>query len=98
MLNSIPFQCLERSEQLGQSITKETWFITTESGNLIRRTVYKEHNGSVVAFRDCGTGVDKRLFVENMFYELNYGKDPWLQIQCDSHVYSANQVKFFDVR
>ena len=98
MLNQIPFQCLESSEKLGRSITREVWFITNDVGIPIRRTIYKAEDGSVVAVQDWGKGFDHDLYVEHMFYELNQTEDAWLQIQCDSGVYGSMHIKFFDMR
>lgn len=54
MLNQIQFQCLESSYKLGNHITRESWFITNDVGEPIRRTVYKAEDGSVVAIQDWG--------------------------------------------
>ena len=98
MLNQISFQCLESSYKLGNHITREIWFITTNVGEPIRRTMYKAEDGSVVAIQDCGKGIDHDLYVETMFYELNKTEDAWLQIQCDSGVYGCSHIKLFDMR
>lgn len=98
MLNQIPFQCLESSEPLGSGITREIWFMTTAEGEPVRRTLYKEEDGSVVAIQDYGKGLNTDLFVETMFYELFKGESNWLKIQADSGVYSVNHIHMFDRR
>lgn len=96
-MNMIPFQCLENSMKLGQSITREVWFVVTPTGKPIRRTVYKEEDGSVVAIQDSGKRVPSDLYVETMFYELNKDEDAWLQIQVDAGVYGTNHIQLFDM-
>lgn len=97
-MNSVPFQCLESSEKIGQNITREIWFITTAEGQPVRRTVYKEEDGSVVAIQDYGQGLSTDLYVEAMFYELFKGEDNWLKIQTDSGVYSTSRIQLFNMR
>lgn len=97
-MNMIPFQCLESSMKLGQSITREIWFVVTLAGKPVRRTVYKEEDGSVVAVQDSGKGAPLDLYVETMFYELNKNEDAWLQIQTDAGVYGTNHIQLFDMR
>lgn len=97
-MNSVPFQCLESSELLGSGITREIWFITTAEGQSVRRTVYKEEDGSVVALQDYGKGLSADLYVETMFYELFKGEDNWLKIQTDSGVYSDSRIQLFNMR
>lgn len=97
-MNSVPFQCLESSEKIGQNITREIWFITTAEGQPVRRTVYKEEDGSVVAFQDYGKNLNTDLYVEAMFYELFKGEDNWLKIQTDSGVYSTSRIQLFNMR
>lgn len=97
-MNSIPFQCLESSEPLGSGITREIWFLTTAEGQPVRRTVYKEEDGSVVAIQDYGKGLNTDLYVEAMFCELFKGEDNWLKIQTDSGVYSTNRIQLFNMR
>lgn len=97
-MNSVPFQCLESSEKIGQGITREIWFITTAEGQPVRRTVYKEEDGSVVAIQDYGQGLSTDLYVETMFYELFKGEDNWLKIQADSGVYSTSRIQLFNMR
>lgn len=97
-MNSVPFQCLESSEKIGQGITREIWFITTAEGQPVRRTVYKEEDGSVVAIQDYGQGLSTDLYVETMFYELFKGEDNWLKIQTDSGVYSTSRIQLFNMR
>lgn len=97
-MNRIPFQCLESVEPIGCGITREIWFVTIPDGTIVRRTLYKAEDGSVVAFQDCGKGVDTALYVETMFYELNKGECPWIKIQTDSGVYGTNHIHLFDMR
>lgn len=97
-MNGVPFQCLESSEEIGQGITREIWFITTAEGEPVRRTLYKEEDGSVMAIQDCGKGLSTDLYVEIMFYELFKGEDNWLRIQIDSGVYRTNHIQLFDMR
>lgn len=96
-MNMIPFQCLESSEKIGRGITREIWFFTTAEGKPIRRTIYKEEDGSVVAIQDYGKGLDTDLYVETMFYELFKNEDSFLKIQTDSGVYGTNHIKLFDL-
>lgn len=96
-MNNILFQCLESSEKIGQSITREIWFLTTSEGKPIRRTLYKEEDGSVVAVQDYGKDLDTDLYVETMFYELFKNEDSFLKIQTDSGVYCTNHIKLFDL-
>lgn len=97
-MNSLQFQCLESSERIGQDITREIWFMTTNEGIPVRRTLYKAEDGSVVAVQDYGKGLNTDLFVETMFYELFKGEDNWLKIQTDSGVYSTSHIRLFDMR
>lgn len=97
-MNNVPFQCLESSEKIGQGITREIWFITTAEGEPVRRTLYKEEDGSVVALQDYGEGLNPGLYVEAMFYELFKGEDNWLRIQIDSGVYSTSHIQLFNMR
>lgn len=97
-MNSVPFQCLESSEKIGHGITREIWFLTTAEGQPVRRTVYKEEDGSVVALQDYGKSLNTDLYVEAMFYELFKGEDNWLKIQSDSGVYSTSRIQLFNMR
>lgn len=97
-LNPLSFQTMESSESLGSGITREIWFMTTAEGKPVRRTLYKEEDGSVVAIQDYGKGLNTDLFVETMFYELFKGESNWLKIQADSGVYSVNHIHMFDRR
>ena len=97
-LNPLSFQTMESSESLGSGITREIWFMTTAEGEPVRRTLYKEEDGSVVAIQDCGKGLSTDLFVETMFYELFKGESNWLKIQADSGVYSIDHIHMFDMR
>lgn len=96
-MNRLQFQCLESSERIGQDITREIWFMTTNEGVPVRRTLYKAEDGSVVAIQDCGKGFEPDLFVETMFYELNKNEDNWLKVQTDSGVYSISHIHLFDM-
>ena len=97
-LNPLSFQTMESSESLGSGITREIWFMTTAEGEPVRRTLYKEEDGSVVAIQDYGRGLSTDLFVETMFYELFKGESNWLKIQTDSGVYSVDHIHMFDMR
>lgn len=97
-LNPLSFQTMESSETLGSGITREIWFMTTAEGEPVRRTLYKEEDGSVVAIQDYGKGLSTDLFVETMFYELFKGESNWLKIQADSGVYSVDHIHMFDMR
>lgn len=97
-LNPLSFQTMESSESLGNGITREIWFMTTAEGEPVRRTLYKEEDGSVVAIQDYGKGLNTDLFVETMFYELFKGESNWLKIQADSGVYSVDHIHMFDMR
>ena len=96
-MNRIPFQCLESSERIGNDITREIWFITTAEGKPVRRTLYKTEDGSVVAIKDSGNGVNTALFVETMFYELNKTETAWFRIKADSGVYSDVHIPLFQL-
>lgn len=96
-MNRIPFQCLESSERIGNDITREIWFITTADGFPVRRTLYKTEDGSVVAIKDSGNGVNTDLFVETMFYELNKTETAWFRIKADSGVYSDVHIPLFQL-
>lgn len=97
-LNPLAFQTMESSEPLGSGITREIWFMTTAEGEPVRRTLYKEEDGSVVAIQDYGKGLSTDLFVETMFYELFKEESNWLKIQADSGVYSVDHIHMFDMR
>jgi hypothetical protein len=97
-LNPLSFQTMESSEPLGSGITREVWFMTTAEGEPVRRTLYKEEDGSVVAIQDYGKGLNTDLFVETMFYELFKGESNWLKIQADSGVYNVDHIHMFDMR
>ena len=96
-LNNLPFQTMESSEPLGSGITREIWFITTAEGKPVRRTLYKTEDGSVVAIKDSGNGVNTDLFVETMFYELNRLETAWFRIKADSGVYSDGHTPLFQL-
>lgn len=96
-LNNLPFQTMESSEPLGSGITREIWFITTAEGKPVRRTLYKTEDGSVVAIKDSGNGVNTDLFVETMFYELNRLETAWFRIKADSGVYSDGHIPLFQL-
>ena len=97
MQTLVPFQCLESVRRLGQGITRESWFITNPSlEGFVRRVVYKNESGKVVAFQDEGKNISNDLYVERVFYEFNR-EGAWLQVQCNSGVYAVQHIKLFDM-
>lgn len=93
----VSFQCLESTTVIDLDITRESWFLITKQGDLVRRTLYKAYDGSVVAIKDEGA-VPNYLFVDRTFYDICKETTRWKKIQQDSGVRTVNKIKFFYMR
>ena len=96
---SIEFQTLEARHSMPHDITYEKWFITRRSflHSLppIRREVYKAQDGSVIAFRDSGVGIDKALYMDQDFFEFYNGEPELDTILSDQGITNKYKVKLF---
>lgn len=95
-MTRIDFQTLESSYNMPCGIMRETWFITKSyRNNPIRREIYKAQDGSVVAIRDSGVGVDTSLYMEMRFFDF-YQDEPELQgILYDQGITDYSLIKLF---
>ena len=98
-MNNIDFQTLERSYNMPHGITQETWFITRRgllrSLPPIRRELYKAEDGSVIAIRDSGVGVDTALYMDEEFFDLYKGEPEIEVILYDQGITDYSKVKLF---
>lgn len=98
-MTNTDFQTLESKYTLHHGIMHETWFVTRKglfrSLPPIRRDVYKAEDGSVVAIRDSGIGVDTAMYVDEEFL-LFYGDEPEMGvIMSDQGITDINKIKTF---
>lgn len=98
MIN-IDFQTLESKYNMPHGITHETWFITRRgllrSLPPIRRELYKAEDGSVIAVRDSGVGIDTALYVNEDFITFFKGEPEMDVILSDQGLTDYNKVKLF---
>lgn len=96
---SIDFQTLESSYTMPYDITHETWFVTRRgllrSLPPVRREVYKVEDGSVIAVRDSGVGVDTALYVDEDFMDFYKGEPEMDVILSDQGITDYSKVKLF---
>ena len=98
-MTNVDFQVLESSFTLGHDITHETWFITRRgifsSLPPMRRDLYKAEDGSVVAFRDSGIGVDPDLYMDEE-YLMFFNDEPEIDvIMSDQGITDINKIKTY---
>lgn len=98
-MTNIDFQVLEDSCSLRHGITLQTWFITRKglfsSLPPIRRDLYKAENGSVVAFRDYGIGVDTSLYMDEEYLQFFNGEPEIDVIMGDQGITDLDKIKTF---
>ena len=99
-MTKVDFQVLEnRYEYSSHQMVHETWFISRRrflrKPQLIRRELYKFENGSVVAFRDSGVGVDNSLYVDADFFDLYNGEQELHAILTDQGIATLEKLKLF---
>ena len=98
-MNNIDFQTKESSFILPHDITHEIWFVTRRgllrSLSPIRREVYKMDDGSVVALRDSGVGVDTALYVDEEFLSFFKGEPELEVIMNDQGITDYTKLKLF---
>ena len=96
---NVDFQTLESSYTMPHDITHETWFITRRgllrSLSPVRREVYKAEDGSVIAIRDSGIGVDTSLYVDEDFMDFYKGEPEMDVILSDQGITDYSKVKLF---
>lgn len=96
---SVDFQTLESSYTMPHDITHETWFVTRRgllrSLSPVRREVYKAEDGSVIAIRDSGIGVDTSLYVDEDFMDFYKGEPEMDVILSDQGITDYSKVKLF---
>lgn len=98
-MTDLDFQTLESSYTMPHDITHETWFITRRgllrSLPPVRREVYKAEDGSVIAVRDSGVGVDTALYVDEDFMDFYKGEPEMDVILSDQGITDYSKVKLF---
>lgn len=96
---NVDFQTLESSYTMPHDITHETWFVTRRgllrSLSPVRREVYKAEDGSVIAVRDSGIGVDTALYVDEDFMDFYKGEPEMDVILSDQGIADYSKVKLF---
>ena len=98
-MTNIDFQVLESSYTLPHDITHETWFVTRRglfsSLPPLRREIYKAGDGSVVAVRDSGVGVDTALYMDEE-YLVFFKDEPEIEvIMHDQGITDPNLIKTY---
>lgn len=98
-MTDLDFQTLENSRTLSYGITHETWFVTRRgflrSLPPVRREVYKAEDGSVVAVRDSGVGVEPYLYVDEEFMDFYKGEPELDVILSDQGISDYSKVKLY---
>lgn len=98
-MTDLDFQTLESSYTMPHDITHETWFVTRrgflKSLPPVRREVYKAEDGSVIAVRDSGIGVDTALYVDEDFMDFYKGEPEMDVILSDQGITDYSKVKLF---
>lgn len=98
-MTDLDFQTLENSYTMPHDITHETWFVTRRgllrSLQPVRREVYKAEDGSVVAIRDSGVGVDTALYIDEDFMDFYKGEPEMDVILSDQGITDYSKVKLF---
>lgn len=98
-MTNMNFQVLESSYTLPRDITRETWFVTRKgllsSLPPVRREIYKAEDGSVVAVRDSGVGVDTALYIDEEYLTF-FKEEPELEvIMRDQGITDYSKIKLF---
>lgn len=98
-MTDLDFQTLESIYAMPHDITHEIWFVTRRgflrSLPPVRREVYKAEDGSVIAVRDSGIGVDTALYVDEDFMDLYKGEPEMDVILSDQGITDYSKVKLF---
>lgn len=98
-MTRLDFQTLEGSFTLPHDIIHETWFVTRRgllrSLPPVRRELYKLGDGSVVAIRDSGVGVDPALYMDEEFMDFFKGEPEMDVIMNDQGVTDYTKVKLY---
>ena len=98
-MTDLDFQTLESIYAMPHDITHEIWFVTRRgflrSLPPVRREVYKAEDGSVIAVRDSGIGVDTALYVHEDFMDLYKGEPEMDVILSDQGITDYSKVKLF---
>ena len=98
-MTDLDFQTLESSHTMPHDIIHETWFVTRRgllrSLPPVRREVYKAEDGSVIAFRDSGVGVDTALYVDEDFMDFYKGEPEMDVILSDQGITDYSKVRLF---
>lgn len=98
-MTELDFQTLESRRTLPHDITHEVWFVTRRgflrSLPPVRREVYKAEDGSVIALRDSGIGVDPALYVDEEFMDFFKGEPELDVIMSDQGINDYHKVKLF---
>lgn len=98
-MTNLDFQTFESSYTMPYDITHETWFVTRRgllrSLPPVRREVYKVEDGSVIAVRDSGVGVDTALYVDEDFMDFYKGEPEMDVILSDQGITDYSKVKLF---
>ena len=98
-MTNMDFQVLESSYTLPHDITHETWFVTRKglfsSLPPVRRELYKAEDGSVVAVRDFGMGVDTALYMDEEYLMFFKGEPELDVIMHDQGITDYNLIKTY---
>lgn len=98
-MTNMDFQVLESSYTLPRDITRETWFVTRKgllsSLPPVRREIYKAEDGSVVAIRDSGIGVDSALYIDEEYLVFFKGEPELEVIMHDQGITDINLIKTY---
>lgn len=95
-MTNLDFQTLESSYVLPHDITHETWFVTRrKKSSPVRRDVYKLEDGSVVAVRDSGVGIEKFLYMDEEFMDFYKGEPEMDVILSDQGITDYNSIKLY---
>ena len=98
-MTNLDFHVLESSYPLRHDITHETWFITRKgllsSLPPVRRDLYKAEDGSVIAIKDSGIGVDTALYMDEEYLQFFTGEPEIDVIMRDQGITDLNKIKTF---
>ena len=98
-MTNMDFQTLESSHTLPHDVLHETWFVTRRgflhSLPPVRREVYKLEDGSVVALRDTGAGVDTTMYLDEEFFCFFHGEPELDVILHDQGITDESMIKFY---
>lgn len=98
-MTDLDFQTLESSFTIAHDITREVWFVTRRgflrSLPPVRREVYKAEDGSVIAIRDSGVGVDTALYMDEDFMDFYKGEPEMEVILSDQGITDYSKIRLF---